>query len=91
MPQPEPNTTGLADAAERRHDHAVARARAAIHALDSHGETISFQSVRAGRASHASSSTRSTSFVARLSGCDPPACPPVRSRCRPRSGHASCH
>jgi hypothetical protein len=45
MPQPEPNTTGLADAAERRHDHAVARARSAIRALDSHGETISFQSV----------------------------------------------
>ena len=45
MLQPESNTTGLADAAERRHDHAVARARRAIRDLDSHGETISFQSV----------------------------------------------
>lgn len=45
MPQPEPNTMGLAGAAERRHHHAVARARAAIRALDGHGETISFQSV----------------------------------------------
>lgn len=45
MPQPESNSTGLADAAERRHDHAVARARSAIRDLDSHGETISFQSV----------------------------------------------
>jgi hypothetical protein len=45
MPQPEPNTTGLADAAERRHDHAVARPRCAIRDLDSRGETISFQSV----------------------------------------------
>jgi hypothetical protein len=45
MPQPEPNTTGLADAAERRHDHAVARARSAIRDLDRGGDTISFQSV----------------------------------------------
>jgi len=45
MPQPEPNTTGLADAAERRHDHAVTRARNAIRDLDRHGDRISFQSV----------------------------------------------
>jgi hypothetical protein len=45
MPQPERTTTGLADAAERRHDHAVARARAAIRDLDRHGDRISFQSV----------------------------------------------
>jgi uncharacterized protein DUF6262 len=45
MPQPERNTTGLADAAERRHHQAVARARSAIRALDIDGEAISFQSV----------------------------------------------
>ena len=71
MPQPERNTTGLADAAERRHDHAVARARNAIRALDSPGETISFQSVARRRASRASSSTPSTSCAARSSGCAP--------------------
>jgi hypothetical protein len=45
MPQPERNTTGLADAAERRHDRALDRARQAIRRLDRAGEPISFQSV----------------------------------------------
>ena len=42
---PEPHTAGLADAAERRRGDAVARACAAIRALDSHGVPISFQAV----------------------------------------------
>jgi len=49
MPQPEPNTTGLADAAERRHDHAAGQ-RAHIAMLSSScpsQRTISCQSARA--------------------------------------------
>ena len=45
MPQPEPNTTGLVDAAERRSDRAVERARKAIRRLERAGEPVSFQSV----------------------------------------------
>jgi Family of unknown function (DUF6262) len=45
MPQPERNTTGLADAAERRRQHAVTRARNAIRSLEKAGKAISFQAV----------------------------------------------
>lgn len=45
MPQPERNTTGLADAGERRHQQALTRARNAIRSLEKAGEAISFQAV----------------------------------------------
>ena len=45
MQQPERNTTGLAEAADRRSQRAVERARRAIRRLDKAGEPVSFQSV----------------------------------------------
>ena len=45
MQQPERNTTGLAEAADRRSQLAVDRARRAIRRLDKAGEPVSFQSV----------------------------------------------
>ena len=45
MPRPERNTTGLQDAAERRSERAVERARRAIRRLQQTGEAVSFQSV----------------------------------------------
>ena len=45
MTQPERNTAGLAQAAERRSQRAVERARRAIRRLDRAGEPISFQAV----------------------------------------------
>jgi hypothetical protein len=45
MPRPERNTTGLADAAERRSERAAERARRAIRRLERAGEPVSFQSV----------------------------------------------
>ena len=45
MPQPEPNTTGLAEAAERRSERAAERARQAIRRLERAGNPISFQAV----------------------------------------------
>jgi hypothetical protein len=44
-PQREPNTTGLADAAERRTARSLARAREAIRRLERAGEPVSFQAV----------------------------------------------
>lgn len=45
MAQPEPNTTGLVEAAGRRSERAAERARKAIRRLGLTGEPISFQSV----------------------------------------------
>jgi hypothetical protein len=45
MPQPDRNATGLAEAADRRSQRAVERARRAIRRLDQAGEPVSFQSV----------------------------------------------
>jgi hypothetical protein len=45
MQQPERNTTGLAEAAERRSERAAERARKALARLERAGEPISFQSV----------------------------------------------
>jgi hypothetical protein len=45
MPRPERNTTGLADAAERRSERAAERARQAIRRLERAGEPVSFQSI----------------------------------------------
>jgi hypothetical protein len=45
MQQPDRNTTGLAEAADRRSERAVERARRAIRRLDKAGEPVSFQSV----------------------------------------------
>ena len=45
MPQPERNTSGLAEAADRRHERALERARKAIRRLDEAGEAVSFQAV----------------------------------------------
>lgn len=45
MPRPERNTVGLADAAERRTQRAVERARHAIRQLERAGEPVSFRSV----------------------------------------------
>jgi hypothetical protein len=45
MPQPERNTRGLAEAAERRRERAFERARNAIRRLDQAGEPVSFQAV----------------------------------------------
>jgi hypothetical protein len=45
MQQPDRNTTGLAEAADRRSQQAVERARRAIRRLDKAGEPVSFQSV----------------------------------------------
>jgi len=45
MRQPERNATGLAEAADRRSQRAVERARRAIRHLDRAGEPVSFQSV----------------------------------------------
>jgi hypothetical protein len=45
MQQPDRNTTGLAEAADRRSQRAVERAQRAIRHLDKAGEAVSFQSV----------------------------------------------
>jgi hypothetical protein len=45
MQQPERNTTGLAEAAERRSERTRERVRKAIRRLDDAGESVSFQSV----------------------------------------------
>jgi hypothetical protein len=45
MPLPDPNTTGLVEAAERRSERAAERARRAIRSLERAGEPVSFQSV----------------------------------------------
>ena len=45
MPQPARNTSGLAEAADRRHERALERARKAIRRLDQAGEPVSFQAV----------------------------------------------
>jgi Family of unknown function (DUF6262) len=45
MQQPESNTTGLAQAAERRRERSAERARRAIVRLQRAGEPVSFQSV----------------------------------------------
>ena len=45
MPQPERNTAGLQESAERRRERAVERARRAIRRLDKTGEPVSFQAV----------------------------------------------
>ena len=45
MQQPDRNTTGLQDAADRRSQRAGERARRAIRRLDRAGEPVSFQSV----------------------------------------------
>jgi len=45
MQQPDRNTTGLAEAADRRSGRAVERARRAIRRLDRTEEPVSFQSV----------------------------------------------
>ena len=45
MQQPDRNTTGLAEAADRRSQRAVERARRAIRRLDKTGEPVSFRSV----------------------------------------------
>ena len=45
MPQPERNTSGLAEAADRRHERALERARNAIRRLDQVGQPVSFQAV----------------------------------------------
>jgi Family of unknown function (DUF6262) len=45
MQQPERNTTGLREAADRRSERAVERARRAIRRLDRAREPVSFQSV----------------------------------------------
>lgn len=45
MQQPDRNTTGLAEAADRRSERATERARRAIRRLDKAGEPVSFQSV----------------------------------------------
>ena len=45
MQQPDRNTTGLAEAADRRSQRAVERARRAIRRLDKAGEPVSFRSV----------------------------------------------
>ena len=45
MTQPERVTSGLADAAERRSERALERARRAIRRLDQAGEPVSFQAV----------------------------------------------
>jgi hypothetical protein len=45
MAQPEPKTTGLAEAAERRSERAAERTLRAIRRLDKAGEPVSFQSV----------------------------------------------
>ena len=45
MPQHEHDTLGLSQAAERRHAHALDRARKAIRRLDQAGEPITFQAV----------------------------------------------
>lgn len=45
MPQPERNTTGLAEAAERRSERAAERAHQAIRRLGRAGEPVSFQAV----------------------------------------------
>jgi hypothetical protein len=45
MQQPERNTTGLAEAAERRSERAADRAHVAIRRLERAGEPVSFQAV----------------------------------------------
>jgi hypothetical protein len=45
MPQPERNTSGLVEAADRRRERALERARKAIRRLDRAGEPVSFQAV----------------------------------------------
>ena len=45
MPQPERKTSGLAEAADRRHERALERARKAVRRLDQAGEPVSFQAV----------------------------------------------
>lgn len=45
MQQPDRNTTGLQQAADRRSQRAVERTRRAIRRLDKAGEPVSFQSV----------------------------------------------
>jgi hypothetical protein len=45
MQQPERNTTGLAQAAERRSERAADRTRSVIRRLKRNGEPVSFQSV----------------------------------------------
>ena len=92
MPQPERNTTGLADAADRRHNDAVDARTQRDPRLDKTGRRSASKPSRAGRASHASSSTSVPELRGEIEQLALPTVrPPVQSRWRPRSGQAKRH